>query len=145
MLYRLVCFALVTAVIACPVVCAQGLCHASHCCPPDKDQLAKDLSAVCPLHSMGRACCPAQENDEDAPFRFPGKPRCQGVCGGAVLEKTSEVKVVETSWYLPVAHRDGSVVWLLAHFHSLGRDCACITGGKNYGRLTRTVLSSFLC
>jgi len=147
MFTRLVSLVLVAAVIACPMWCGNGVCHADQCCIADECGSEEQSSACCPLHAAADCCTGnvAQEHDEDAPGRCPNESACQGVCGGAVFEKSCELNGPDGSFFLPTIGHDGSTVSLLSHFRIVGVQHHPCISAKNHGRFVRTLHSSFLC
>ena len=142
MFTRTVSLVLIAAIIACPLWCGSGLCHAGQCC-----SVKQSSQQSFPGHGAVNCCCTrsSPDGDDQAPSRCPAKSSCQGVCGGAIFEKLGELDSVEDSFFLPLADAEVSVSsWLLqcrspdvAHHH-------CQSGG-NYGRSLRTLYMSLVC
>ncbi len=83
MFFRMAHIALITAVIACPLLCRIG--HCAGCCAEKQS-----VESTCPASEIGNDCCrgASQDGQDQRPCdRGPGAFDCQGVCGGAVLEK----------------------------------------------------------
>ena len=84
---RIAHIALITAVIACPLLCRNGSCDG--CCAVNRS-----VESTCPIYDAGDDCCrsTAQDGQDERPCdRGPDASNCQGVCGGAVLEKPSSL------------------------------------------------------
>lgn len=87
MLVRIVPLSLIVAIIACPLLCRNGQCQG--CCAEEQA-----LQSPCSAQETGDCCC-AATSQEDSGHRpcddDTGESGCQGVCGGAVLEKPSSL------------------------------------------------------
>lgn len=89
---RMISLALIAAIVACPLLCRNGYCEG--CCAVEKT-----APSICPAGGTGDCCYPtASEKDtsRDGESRRPcdddsGESGCQGVCGGAVLDKPSSL------------------------------------------------------
>ncbi len=137
---RIAHIALIAAVIACPLFCRNGRCEG--CC-------AETLSVVstCPASEVGNGCCPSpsQDGQDQRPCDRAPDASCQGVCGGAVLEKSSSLpKPTEMRFRFefnalpsppgsPLPDRQAYTV-----VHSFD-------GSMTPGRYIRTLHMSFLC
>lgn len=88
MLARIVPLVLIAAIVACPLWCRNGRCQG--CCAENQVGVS-----ICPAGGAGDCCCPAGSREVTHPNGKGQGPRrddsgatgCQGVCGGAVLEK----------------------------------------------------------
>ena len=143
---RIVSVALIVVVIACPMLCGKGRCHAGGCCADDRCGWDDALTKACELHGTVDCRCEdaPRQRGGDPPRNCPDKRICQGVCGGAVLDKPVELEVIEFSCMLWL---DGD--YLVVSRLNPVRDNAgvhrlCVPG-QNYGRYTRTLHASFLC
>lgn len=142
---RTVCLVLIAAVIACPLWCGNGLCRAGQCCPQGESQ----SSDVCPVHQTRICCCnPAsqdsQGDDQPCPTRS-SETFCQGICGGAVFEKTVDVNKVARVLFLPLSDAQTPTVFRLCeHGHDRNGQHQCVSR-VNHGRFVRTLHMSFLC
>ena len=151
MFTRLISLVLIVAVIACPMWCSNGQCLAGQClagqcCATADCSLEKRSTQVCPTHDTKNCCCesvPGREEPE--PHRCPEESSCQGICGGAVFEKTCEFKSIEASFFVPLSAKDSSVVSLLARARTFCSEHPHQLSAKNHGRFMRTLHSSFLC
>ena len=140
MFARTVSTLLIVAIIACPLLCRDGLCQ--ECCS------AKQTSqSTCPVHGTASCCsnktsheCDDQRPCDDAPHTSA----CQGVCGGAVIEKSNELPVAGDTWFLPFSGAIASVASLLAGRQSPAVDCQ-FNCSATPGRCIRTLHMSFLC
>ena len=139
---RVVSLILMVAVFACPLWCSKGLCCSNH-----------QISTECQISDLdiGSDCClcessPAETDDKQrCPCEIPTKSRCQGVCGGAVLEKSLDLDGIGNAYFEPVQSAGESLgtqpvqIRLLPILHHDSWP------GKNYGRCVRVRYSSFLC
>ncbi len=141
MFARTVPLVLIAAVIACPMWCGSGLCHAVNCCsavePPHQH---------CPGPGDTGGCCdkgPSDSNDE-SPCDAPRKSPCQGVCGGAVLDKPLELSDgIDPSSSQPIAAK--MIAGCQAVACHIPDGDAFLPCGGNYGRSLRTLYMSFSC
>lgn len=148
MFARIVSLVLVAAVIACPMWCSYGLCSTGQPCashePLSQKQTFDTTSpAQCKCECCEEATLPT--NDEQCPHRCPEESSCQGICGGAVFEKTCELEDLEVTFLLPQTDSDGLNASALAHSLVVRSEQQHHLGAKNYGRIMRTLRSSFLC
>lgn len=140
MFSRTVSLAMIAAVIACPLWCGDGF--AGLCCAEGES----DLSGVC-SHNATSDCCerenraPEHDDDRQCPCESTA---CQGICGGAVLEKTVELNHAAFQVIVPLIEEHASVNPQLAECgdHRAGQHCH---SHDNYGRIVRTLHMSFLC
>ena len=96
MFHRCLSIVSILAVICCPLWCGVGLCCADAEC---------ELSVQAP--SAANCCCGhgAPEGERRCPEdRRSGNTNCQGICGGAVLEKPHMVRDASQGPVLGVAH-----------------------------------------
>lgn len=148
MLARIVSLVLIAAVVACPLTCGNGLCHAGQCC---SEMQASDQ--VCPAHGTAQCCCGRASSDEDhcpsgdrGPCRCPGKSSCQGVCGGAVFEKQIELDGASDSSFLSLVDTDTLLVTRVIERRTAhGAEHHWHRRGGNHGRSLRALHMSFLC
>ena len=148
MLERSISLTLIAAVIACPMWCGNGVCYACRTCDAVDCGRGEEPPASCPLHRAVDCACngSSQESDPGAPSRCPDKGVCQGVCGGAVIEKLGQLDGIEASLIFRVIGSDGSMDSLLAQRRAVYAERFCNCGSvKNHGRFVRTLHSSFLC
>ncbi len=149
MFARIVSLVLIAAVIACPLSCGTGACHASSCCADHGYMSAEPCSqAVCPEHATtdGNCCAESSPDSNDpVPPPSPSKSSCQGICGGALFEKPSELDCPDASFFLPPLGNDEAVV---SHLSVCRTDAfrfpACVKAG-NQGRFVRTMHMSLNC
>ena len=141
MLPRIVVSVLILAIIACPLWCGNGSCHAGQCCPA-----THSVDHICPVHGTATCCCTDKSSDDDdhVPRRCPNKS-CQGVCGGAVLEKPLELDGTDSLLFWPLIEADASIAVQLAESRSLDVVLPGHCRRGNHGRLLRTLHMSFLC
>ena len=142
MFARTVSLILIAAVIACPMWCANGQCHAGQCCAAEQS-----LHQSCPVHGTACCCCEKDSSDsnDDCPCDAPSESSCQGVCGGAVFEKPCELNdEMDSSFLLFNAAEMLPVACRLAEYLTQNGD-HFLDGGGNHGRSLRTLHMSFLC
>ena len=141
MFARTVSLVLTVAIIACPMWCGNGLCHAGWCCSPEQSS-----HQPCPVHGTARCCgdTGSPDSKDDCPGEAPGKSSCQGVCGGAVFEKPRELNDGTDSSVLPLVTAETPVACQLAECRTHGGEHFLRCGG-NRGRFLRTLHMSFLC
>jgi hypothetical protein len=129
---------MIAAIVACPLWCGLASCHAAH------DVATQDVSS--PSHAKSNCCRPTSDDKQD---QRPGEPvgdgPCQGVCGGAVLERTGTLGHLDQfSLFSPFLTGEVSV-----ELGPSGVAFRCVyrapTSGGNYGRFVRTLHQSFLC
>jgi hypothetical protein len=129
------------AIIACPMWCGSGLCHDEGCCAA-----GKLVEQTIPAHDSAR-CCGGKGlpgDNSNCPPDTPCELSCQGVCGGAVLEKPCELTGEFESSVLPLVANETPVACQTAQGRTRDRDRFLQHGG-NHGRLLRTLHMSFLC
>ena len=140
---RFVSLLLIAAVIACPMWCDSGVCQ---CCAPVGWSAEGDSPKSCSLNEAA-CCCERSEQDKerDVPRPCPDTSNCQGVCGGAVIEKPCELDEADASFLPLLMITDESIVSLQLQIRAVAVEHHCCPGTKNYGRFVRTLHSSFLC
>ncbi len=131
---------LIATIIACPLLCRNGLCQG--CCAAEQSS-----QLICPVHGTAHCCCPTTSHDGDGQRPCddgPCKSSCQGVCGGAVIEKSNDFPVAADAWFLPLSDTSPCLASLLAARQSRADECRfdCST---TPGRSIRTLHMSFLC
>ena len=138
---RTVSIALIAAIIACPMRCGNGLCHAGECCPEEQSS-----QQSCPTHGTEQCCCDkgSSGSKDDGPCDLPCESSCQGVCGGAIFEKPLELNDELDSFLLPHIAGETPVACQLAESRYHDGDHLLHCGG-NHGRSLRTLHMSFLC
>ena len=135
---------LIATVVACPLLCGNGVCHASHACPVESCCLDEPALEMCLRHGTVGCACESTSRDH-APCQCPNKEVCQGVCGGAVLEKARELDCIENSSILPLVDRD-AIGAVFAKYREGHAEPLCGGGSvKSVGRFMRTLYASFLC
>lgn len=136
---------LIAAIIACPMWCGSGCCQTEGCCAFDEVQAER-----CPEEAAEACCCDSSVSQQSRtdqkrhlPVECPRQFLCQGICGGAVLEKPCELVEFSTVTLLAVP-RCG-----MPMPQDLPASCASrakddIHGGSNVGRFMRTIHMSLL-
>lgn len=144
MFAQIVSLVTIVAIIACPLWCGDGQCGVAHCCSSEVKTATHD---VCSTHGKSDCCCCKESSpaeDEGCPVPEPQDSSCQGVCGGAVLEKPSELPTTDDDCLcLPLTDEQGAIVTAQVEQASTGDDVDAHCGG-NYGRLLRALRMSFL-
>ena len=145
MFFRAVSLLLAAAVIACPICCGSGMCHAGQCCGTEASSHESQRSG-CNRSEPADCCGDSSSRDRNAPTpgEFPSGTLCQGVCGGAVFEKPCVLDDVTASFFLPLSDADISVACQVAHGDAFGVDDHTLAG-DSYGRFLRTLHMSLLC
>jgi hypothetical protein len=135
MFYRAVSLFLIAAIVACPMWCASGLVG---CCQAEQ------------MEPSAKCCCHCQESSADEPRNAPGespnrpaKP-CQGVCGGAVVEKPCQLAANPEHEFLMPTGLDEAIAVQLSGCRSRGVASETSPGG-NIGHRLRTLHMSFVC
>ena len=138
---RTVSIVLTLAIIACPIWCGNGLCHAGQC-----SSAQQSAPQPCPDHEAASCCGDegSSESNDDCPCDAFCKSSCQGVCGGAVFEKPCEFNDGTDSAFLPLIAAETPVACQLAEWRTLDGDHFLDCGG-NHGRSLRTLYMSLLC
>ena len=142
---RLVSLVLIAAVIACPMWCGNGLCCASEC------YLSQDVDAAGQASMEGKpnCCC-----DDEIPSRRPDNRQsppestefsCQGICGGAIFERSVDVDHGSHLHCLPLIDDDAPVTAQLADCGSPRSEQHRCRSDSNHGRFVRTLHMSYLC
>ena len=142
MLARSVSVILIAVVIACPMWCGNGVCHADQCCS------AKQSSyEVCPVQGTDHCCCDQSSPDSDhpCPSKTSGKSSCQGVCGGVIFGKPIKLNDVADSFIVSLMDTEALVVVRLVERNIHGIEHYRHCRGGNHGRFLRTLHMSFLC
>ena len=147
-LVRTVSLVLTAAVVLCPMWCGAGwVCHIDQCSSTVAYGCADQCEdQLCLIHEAGRCCggdLPQDDHDR-VPCPCP-KYSCQGICGGAVWEKSSELNDLRPECYLPLVDIERSLASLCAQSRIAGfehgyRDCR-----SNCGWRVRLLYMSLLC
>ncbi|MDP6443496.1 MAG: hypothetical protein QGG36_29290 [Pirellulaceae bacterium] len=129
---------LIAALIACPLWCDNGSCHTGDCPTSDCHGATEAPDACCRLHEDGDS----QQREQPRPCPYPTS--CQGICGGAVLEKPVELYDNTADYFLPTIDDDSQVAHRLIEESATTTGDGCY-GGGNFGRCLLTLHMSFLC
>ena len=140
---RLLPIFLIVAILACPLTCSAGLC----CGGVNGQSEANGDQQADPDLSQPLCCCNQPSNGSE---QLPSEPRsdksaCQGICGGAIFEKSSEVHGLEWLSVLPEFQNEVSLIRLSRVCLSDTQDLTGRCKPRNQGRFVRTLTMSFLC
>ena len=139
---RFVSLILITVIIACPMWCGTGLlCHAG---PP---RVAHECEAAATDdHACGpfKSCCDESEPTGDENVPCPDQS-CQGVCGGAVLQKFSELSKPQAAEWLSTADAEPSATAQRAGNRMIGCANRYWDTGSTEGHSLRALHMSWLC
>jgi hypothetical protein len=138
MLNRVITLIVIAAIIACPMWCASGLVS---CCATGETQSdqVETAGCCCRHNSLGETNKPASDNHPKSPEKS-----CQGVCGGAVLEKPAQWNHGQDREFLLPLVCETSVADALMGSPSQPAACDSLAGG-NLGHFLRKLHMSFLC
>ncbi|MCP4506607.1 MAG: hypothetical protein GY826_09470 [Fuerstiella sp.] len=149
MLSRIFSPVLIAAVIACPLSCGHSSCCAKQACAGDDRELQQKCSTIAPVPpaSAHCGCCGDSSGKDQNPSRNPGpeKSSCQGVCGGAVFERSCQMDRVDAKSVLSLTGDDtphGSVMCVVC---AVGSGCPELFRQGNHGRFLRTLRMSLTC
>lgn len=149
MLARIVSLVQIAVVVACPMWCSSGLCHAGAChgqsCCPSSSSPNQDSPLL--LTESGCDCCKQRSHDAEKlpePQPCPIKT-CQGVCGGAVLEKPIELDDALGSFFCPLNDGGFSCTHSFAECETGIRDHDWLGYCTSHGRRVRILHLSLLC
>lgn len=149
MFSRVVSLILIAAIIACPLCCGNGFCLFGQ-------SAAQQLDSP---HPASDHCCsasrsqPTGPSDEQRPSRCPPHSSCQGVCGGAVFEKTIDLDQTLASLGQPLPGTEARLDARLIDANAMDSANAIDStdrqwqywGSSNFGRSLRTLYLSYLC
>lgn len=139
MFHRIISLLLIAAAFGCPLWCSVGLC----CCSAETTALDGPVSECC--------CGATADADTSGSLRKETPEpehksfRCQGICGGAVLESPCRVPVADFCQFLNCLESKAYLSY--AREHCFNRKAATpeIPRVKNEGRSVRIRLMSFQC
>ena len=153
---RTVSLVLIAAIVACPLWCGAGLCAGNQCSQQGKSSPADWY----PAPPATKNCCMTDGpdyNDSQSDGKKPDKDAddqqcpwrsqssCQGVCGGAVIEKSFQLDDFSYEFLLALVDAHAPVGNCLIKYQRSGFQQQCCGGAANYGRCLRTLHMSFLC
>jgi hypothetical protein len=150
MFSQIVTISLIISVVFCPLACTAGLCQAQCCALGESCEVGSQSSKVdCPSDETTCGCCdPVSSADSQpaSPRKCPknSPAQCQCFCGGAVLEKPSEL-IDGSSFVLPLLCDSYTFDSILNQHRTVAFEFPTCDGSKNHGRHMRTLLMSFLC
>ncbi|MEO2036995.1 MAG: hypothetical protein ABGZ35_33390 [Planctomycetaceae bacterium] len=145
MFARTVALLLIAEIVACPLSCSADVCR---CCYDDSSSQRELGTRSCCELGAEESCCgkeSSRSQDNRQPEPEPGTLICQGVCGGAVLNRPSELDSTELSFLLPRAGNDSANVSLFTRYRTGSFGYSHPVGKGNQGRFVRTLNMSFLC
>ena len=145
MFNRIVSIALIAAVFGCPLWCSMGMCQCDG--EPTRVQVETTLPSCCTPPCCSASADPGNSpshSDESCPQRKSDSLRCQGICGGAVLESPCQLPALELC--LRLSGVDNQLCLLTrSQCGTLEPDFPECVRGKNQGRSIRIRQMSFLC
>ncbi len=151
---RILSVVLIAAIVACPWWCATGACHAGSCCaaPPSASQDTPtptrsccQASSDCPTSTGPTSAGPTSDREGRESTPPQDSQPCQGICGGAVLEKSVEIDDSLNCSFGNIAN-DVSLQTCCVEIGTQFDDSEFVSFGRgNYGRFVRTLQMSFLC
>lgn len=145
MFARIVSLVQIAALLACPMGCASGTCAGEACPGGDAGTSSSETASTEASEQICNCCCNRSAEDQKTPVpqRCPDEASCQGICGGAVVEKLVELDLPEFA-FLPLTIEAGathgighSILSTMPHPPSLP--------AVNHGRFVRALRCSFLC
>ena len=143
MFHRIISLLLIAAVFGCPLWCSMGICQ----CSGGMTTLAEKVSECCQPTCCGCtfASKTATTSEPETPDSKRKNSRCQGICGGAVLESPCELPAVDLCRFLNCVDNDAFL--LLAKDYRVVQtpDCQEFLWAENQGRSVRIRLMSFQC
>jgi hypothetical protein len=147
MFNRFVSLALIAAVFGCPLWCSLGMCQCSvaesRVVAESKVHVDTNLPSCCSAMA-DNADCPRQTG-KSFPQRKSDSLRCQGICGGAVLESPCQLPSVELCLLLSVDDDDDHCFLTKPRCGDFEPDFPECIRGKNQGRSVRIRHMSFQC
>ena len=143
MLARIYSLTLITAILACPMACGIAPCCAENEFDSDRSQ---SQDSTCDCHCASAKGSPNEDeplrpsSQDDLPFDAPCEHEtpCQGVCGGAVLEKPF-VPSFDLAFTAVVVLEQPDFQFVFRCSHPLSE------ADDHSGRELRTLHMSFLC
>lgn len=137
--------ALIFAVFACPLRCGLGQCE-------DTSGGGAEVASAAPIERFeheNAGCCCCQplptEQKQPAPRHLPRESSCQGICGGAVLERPCEWTGGDQPCVAPVILSDETFTCGHLAVTREHQGCERLAWDLNHGRLLRILHQSFLC
>jgi len=147
---RIVCMVLIAAVAACPMCRGVGFSMGAAGSDSARESVngASGAACCCCSDQLSGTELPGQATsgqETPAPNKAPRGSSCQGICGGAVLEKPCELEDFEPNVGTPLYAVPASTSLLMAHAAS--HVCQRLDGisRPHHGRFVRIQISSFQC
>ncbi|MBM82619.1 MAG: hypothetical protein CMJ78_18810 [Planctomycetaceae bacterium] len=135
---KIVSLLLMTALIVCPVWCGDGFCIAGQCCVDAKHEVPSSTVAPC--------CADCDEEHGDLPCPSDsGGVSCQGICGGAIVQKPVVLDHRSEDCFQPLIVDEAFSTARLTDCLNERTEQHCCGSGPNQGRSMRTLHMSFLC
>ncbi|MEX0818579.1 MAG: hypothetical protein WD070_03270, partial [Pirellulaceae bacterium] len=131
------------AILACPLGCGSDWCIAGQC-----DGAEQSLSQACVIPASPGCCCDriaSADSNHRCPSDAPCKSSCQGVCGGAVVARPSELNEASVATVQPQVDPELAVFSRLAvhDSHHVWQPIHRLSAG-NHGRSVRMLHMSLL-
>ena len=139
MFHRVISLILIAAAFGCPLWCSVGLCR----CSAETTALDGPVSECC--------CGATTDADtsgssrKETPEPESESLRCQGICGGAVLESPYRVPVADFCQFLTCLESKGYLAFAREHCFDWKAGIPEIPRAENEGRSVRIRLMSFQC
>lgn len=145
MFNRIISLILAAAVFGCPLWCSMGICQCSGGAIAAKN--SEETGQCCQP-----PCCTAGQKPQELRWPSNGDPqpepeglRCQGICGGAVLESPCQIPTAGLCQFLPALK-------IVQHWLQATQQCE-VRGlsfpddnrSENWGRSVRILYMSFQC
>ena len=147
MFNRLISLALIVTVLGCPLWCSMGFCQ----CSGETTNLTGDVVDCCKSTCCGTTieaeATPSQEPKEQGPKSE--RLRCQGICGGAVLESQCQIPASDLSHFLTCFDKGAPLRF--SREHSVQKGTYLRSGIPEFpradcrGRSLRICIMSFQC
>jgi len=137
---------LIVALLACPFRCSAGACCIAENCL-EEQCLDEDPSQ--PSEQEPTCCSHCEKNHSDSerdefPSRCPDESSCQGVCGGAVIEKAPVVDLQNGVHFVPLTINETVFLAFVAIPWARQSEVRSNFDG-NVGRFLRTLHESLIC
>lgn len=144
--------------------CLESSCTKPSCTEPSCTEpsctMSSSAGSTCACVACKRSCdgiaCPKVESgatcehlappqDSGHPNRCPDRTDCQGVCGGAVLEKSEDIVSIDNEASQLFVGKDNALAASLSLVRRAGPQHSLGDSGTNLGRLLRMLHASWTC